>query len=198
MWCISYRVGLCWWHFRNHSASTTDTLPFKSFGQPRQFHVFHEHSAVLTSFSKGFSNQQLAFLHVNVPLEHRSDGGWTWSSVHLCRCSIKNLPFPARIVFYHINNVENVFMINLKLSSLKKTVVLKIRTFLSDPKPLNGSVCPGCVKLFKMFYTFQLWYQTFYFQIQSRRPSLTVSLQLIGFEGLGVQKAIPWAWSPTY
>jgi len=50
----------------------------------------------------------------NVPLEH-----WRWASRHLCRDFIKH----QRIVIYHINYVESVFMINVMLSSLKKTVL---------------------------------------------------------------------------
>jgi len=70
---------------------------------------------------------------------------WRWASTHLCRDFIKH----QRIVIYHTNYVESVFIINFMLSSLKKKCFLwKKRTFissflfLSDPKLLNGSVDP--------------------------------------------------------
>ena len=56
-----------------------------------------------------------------------------YASVCLCRYSIENLPFPATMVIYNINNVYSVFLINLMLFS-------KTRTFLSDRKLINRTV----------------------------------------------------------
>ena len=102
----------------------------KVCGSPRQFPVFQENSHFSSTvfiwaniIAQGFSNHQLTLQHNelnNVPLEHRSDGGWKWASVHLCRHPRNNLPLPPRIDIYHINNFQTVFLINLMLSSLKK------------------------------------------------------------------------------